>query len=88
MPKGPQGQKRPSDLIGCVVMVAKIATGEAEESPAPSIKVNPGALVPPRAPQNSAKRSVQPSPKRRRRDDGVEIEQRTREISIIATSAV
>jgi hypothetical protein len=31
MPKGPQGQKRPADLIGCAVMVAQIATGEAEE---------------------------------------------------------
>lgn len=32
MPKGPQGQKRPADLIGCAVMVAKIATGEVEET--------------------------------------------------------
>lgn len=32
MPKGPQGQKRPADLIGCAVMVAQIATGEIEES--------------------------------------------------------
>lgn len=31
MPKGPQGQKRPADLIGCAVMVAKIATGEVED---------------------------------------------------------
>jgi len=30
MPKGPQGQKRPADVIGCAVMVAKIATGELE----------------------------------------------------------
>lgn len=30
MPKGPQGQKRPADLIGMPVMVAKIATGEIE----------------------------------------------------------
>lgn len=32
MPKGPQGQKRPADAIARAVMVAKIATGEAEES--------------------------------------------------------
>lgn len=32
MPKGPQGQKRPADLIGCAVTVAKIATGEIEET--------------------------------------------------------
>ena len=28
MPKGPQGQKRPADVIGAAVMVARIATGE------------------------------------------------------------
>lgn len=32
MPKGPQGQKRPADVIGAAVMVAKIATGEAEDT--------------------------------------------------------
>jgi len=31
MPKGPQGQKRPADLIGCAVTVLKIATGEVDE---------------------------------------------------------
>ena len=31
MPKGPKGQKRPADVIGCAVMVAKIATGEIIE---------------------------------------------------------
>ena len=31
MPKGPKGQKRPADVIGCAVMVAKIATGEIVE---------------------------------------------------------
>jgi len=31
MPKGPQGQKRPADVIGCAIMVAKVATGELEE---------------------------------------------------------
>ena len=32
MPKGPQGQKRPADVVGCAVTVAKIATGEIEET--------------------------------------------------------
>jgi hypothetical protein len=32
MPKGPQGQKRPADVIGNAITVAKIATGEIEES--------------------------------------------------------
>ena len=31
MPRGPQGQKRPADVIRCAVTVAKIATGEIEE---------------------------------------------------------
>jgi hypothetical protein len=32
MPKGPQGQKRPADVIGCAVMVGKIATGEIQDT--------------------------------------------------------
>ena len=32
MPKGPQGQKRPADAIGAAVLVAKIATGEVEDT--------------------------------------------------------
>ena len=31
VPKGPRGEQRPADTIGCAVMVAKIATGEIEE---------------------------------------------------------
>ncbi len=33
MPKGPQGQKRPADVIGAAIKVAQIATGEIEEKP-------------------------------------------------------
>jgi hypothetical protein len=32
MPKGPQGQKRPADVIGNAVTVARLATGEIEEA--------------------------------------------------------
>ncbi|MCY3878932.1 MAG: histone H1 [Rhodobacteraceae bacterium] len=32
MPKGPQGQRRPSDVVGCAVAVAKIATGELDDT--------------------------------------------------------
>ena len=32
MPRGPNGEKRPADPIACAVMVAKIATGEIEET--------------------------------------------------------
>ena len=31
MPKGPRGEKRRADVIGAVIMVAKIATGEIED---------------------------------------------------------
>ena len=31
MPRGPQGQKRPADVVGNAVRVMQIATGEAEE---------------------------------------------------------
>jgi hypothetical protein len=31
MPRGPQGQRRPADAIGCAVMVARLATGEITE---------------------------------------------------------
>jgi hypothetical protein len=31
MPRGPKGERRPADVIGAAVMVAKIATGEIEE---------------------------------------------------------
>ncbi len=32
MPTGPNGEKRPADIVGCAVTVARIATGEDEET--------------------------------------------------------
>jgi hypothetical protein len=32
MPKGPNGQRRPGDVIGAAIMVAQIATGEIEDN--------------------------------------------------------
>lgn len=32
MPTGPKGEKRPADVIGAAVMVARIATGEITET--------------------------------------------------------
>ncbi len=32
MPKGPKGEKRPADVVGAAVTVAKIATGEIAEN--------------------------------------------------------
>ncbi len=31
MPRGPKGEKRPTDAIGNAVMITKIATGEIED---------------------------------------------------------
>jgi hypothetical protein len=32
LPKGPNGERRPGDVIGAGVMVAKIATGEIKDN--------------------------------------------------------
>ena len=32
MPMGPQGQRRPGDVVGAAIMVAKIATGDLEDN--------------------------------------------------------
>jgi hypothetical protein len=33
MPTGPKGERRPADLIGNAVKIARIATGEDEDTP-------------------------------------------------------
>lgn len=33
MPKGPKGEKRPADVIGNAVKIARIATGEEADAP-------------------------------------------------------
>ena len=47
MPKGPQGQKRPADVNARAVMIAKIATGEIEDTvPTPKSEgKNPAAVA-------------------------------------------
>jgi hypothetical protein len=43
MPKGPQGQHRPADVIGCAVQVARLSVGmETEELRVPSGRVRSG----------------------------------------------
>ena len=42
MSRGPNGERRPADVVGCAVMVAKIATGEIVESPKLSGRVRSG----------------------------------------------
>jgi hypothetical protein len=38
MPKGPGGEKRPANVIGAAIMVAKIATGEIEDRMQPKTR--------------------------------------------------
>jgi hypothetical protein len=45
MPKGPNGQKRPADVIGCAVHVAKIATGELVEDDERPTRGRAGAIA-------------------------------------------
>jgi hypothetical protein len=33
MPKGPRGEKRPADVIGAAIKVARISVGEEEDLP-------------------------------------------------------
>jgi hypothetical protein len=40
MPKGPNGQKRPGDVIGAAIMVGRIATGEIEDNARPADKAH------------------------------------------------
>ncbi len=43
MPKGPQGQKRPADVIGCAVQAARLSVGlVTEELREPSGRVRSG----------------------------------------------
>ena len=35
MPRGPRGEKRPADVIGAAIKVARLATGEEAEETAP-----------------------------------------------------
>ena len=43
MPKGPRGEKRPGDVIGAAIMVARIATGEVEDTQADPSKARHSA---------------------------------------------
>jgi hypothetical protein len=46
MPKGPRGEKRPADVIGNAILVARIATGEIVEIiPATSDRVRSGKVA-------------------------------------------
>ena len=44
MPTGQKGEKRPADVIGAAIMVARIATGEIEDA-IPDNGKNPAAVA-------------------------------------------
>lgn len=43
MPKGPKGEKRPTDVIGAAVKVMRIATGEESDETPPDEGKDPAA---------------------------------------------
>jgi hypothetical protein len=45
MPRGPKGEKRPADVIGGAIMIARIATGEIEEGTPPDDGKDPAAVA-------------------------------------------
>jgi len=45
MPKGPKGQKRPADVIGAAIKVARIATGEVEDKSDEKLAKNAAAVA-------------------------------------------
>jgi hypothetical protein len=43
MPRGPGGEKRPADMVGAAIMVARLSVGDLDETPqAPSGRVRSG----------------------------------------------
>jgi hypothetical protein len=60
LPKGPQGQKRPADVIGNAIKVARLATGE-DEPETPAKDPNAAAL----GKKGGAARAKALSPKKR-----------------------
>jgi len=63
MPKGPKGQKRPADVIGAAIMIAKIATGEIDDDTAVDDGKDPAAKA--LGAKGGKKRAETMSPERR-----------------------
>jgi hypothetical protein len=62
MPRGPKGERRPADVIGAAIMVAKIATGEIEDTLGKSPNRAKGGRV------GGATRAKALTPEKRRRE--------------------
>lgn len=63
MPKGPNGEKRPADAVGLAVHVARIATGEIEDTPDTDDGKDPAARA--LGKKGGAARAASMSPERR-----------------------
>ena len=64
MPKGPDGVKRPADVIGAAVMVGRIFTGEVEDKPSKAPNRAKGGKA------GGAARAESMTTKRRKASDG------------------
>jgi hypothetical protein len=45
MPRGPKGEKRTADTVQNAILVARIATGEIDDSPPPNGDKDPAAVA-------------------------------------------
>ena len=63
MPRGPKGEKRPADVVGAAIMVAKIATGEVSDAAEPDDGKDPAAKAMGR--KGGAARAQRLTPERR-----------------------
>lgn len=63
MPKGPRREKRPADAVGLAVHVARIATGEIEETPEADDGKDPAAKA--LGKKGGAARAASMTPERR-----------------------
>jgi hypothetical protein len=59
MPKGPRGEKRPADVVGAAIMVARISVGDLNEELRPEERQSAGRA-------GGAGRANKLSPQRRR----------------------
>ncbi len=63
MPTGPKGEKRPADVIGAAVKVARISIGEEEDTAPPDSGKDPAAVS--MGKRGGAARAEAMSPERR-----------------------
>ena len=66
MPRGPQGQWRPTDPVAAGIHIAKLATGEITEMQAPPASTRNPRAASQQAKKANAARNAKLSPERRR----------------------